>query len=151
MKEARHDCESGPPVLTWKVHLVRQNPRKLILIVPVVFVTLAVCYLFFGSLIVAAAILFLFASSLSDYLFPIIYCVDRRGASARTVLGRTFLEWDRVKKYYISDTGIKLSTLNRPSRLEPYRGVFLRFGENREEVIRAVKGFRDAVGDTAAT
>ena len=133
------------PILAWKVHLVRENPAKVLLIAPVLATSLLVCYVFTHSLVFMAVTFSLLASSLADYLFPVRYEINERGASSRTLLRRTFVEWDRVRKYYLDDHGIKLSTLSRPGRLEAYRGLYLRFGGNRDEVIEAVRRMRDAV------
>lgn len=135
---------SAEPILAWKVHLLRQEPRRVLLIAPVVLASLVVSYILFHSLLFPAVALLLFASALSEYLFPIRFEVTREGASSRTLLGRTTIGWDRVKKYYLDDRGIKLSSLGVTGRLEAYRGVYLRFGGNRDEVIEAVRRMRDA-------
>ena len=138
------EAASSEPIMAWKVHLLREEPSKVLLIAPVVLASLLVSYILFHSLLSPAVALILFACALSDYVFPVRYEITDRGASARTLTGRTFVTWDEVKKYYLDDRGIKLSTLGRPGRLEAYRGVYLRFGGNRDEVIRAVRRMRDA-------
>ena len=135
---------SAELILAWKVHLLREEPSRMLLIAPVVLASLLVSYILFQSLLFPAVALLLFTCALSDYVFPVRYEITDRGASSRSLTGRTFVEWDRVKKYYLDDRGIKLSTLGRPGRLEAYRGVYLRFGGNRDEVIRAVRRMRDA-------
>lgn len=131
------------PVLVWKVHLLCESPRKVLLVIPIVAISLVAGYIFTHSLLVLAVTLFLFVSSLVEYLFPIRYELTSRGASAYTLLGRTTIEWERVRKYYIDDYGIKLSPLASQGRLEPYRGVYLRFGRNRNEVMEVVRRMRD--------
>ena len=133
------------PILVWKVHLIREDPIKVLLIAPVFAVSLLVCYVFTRSPIFMAVTLALLASSLADFLFPVHYEINEQGASRKNLLGRTFVPWDRVKKYYLDDHGIKLSTLPRPGRLEAYRGLYLRFGGDEDEVIEAVRRMRDAV------
>ena len=151
MEKAHQEIELGPakaasaePILTWKVHILRESPGKLLLIGPVVLGSLLVSYTIFQSLLFVAVAASLFVSALAEALFPIRFEISERGASSRTPLGRTYIEWDRVKKYYLDDRGIKLSPLDRPGRLEAYRGVYLRFGRNRDEVIEAVRRMRDA-------
>lgn len=134
---------SAEPILAWKVHLLREEPRKMLLIAPVVSVSLVVGYVFTHSLLLPAVTLFLFMCALSEYLFPVRYQLSETDAAARTLLSRTRVEWDRVRKYYLDDRGIKLSTLGKPGRLEAYRGLYLRFGENREEIIEVVRKIRD--------
>jgi len=131
------------PVLVWKVHLLRESPRKVLLVIPIVAISLVAGYIFTHSLLVLAVTLFLFVSALIEYLFPIRYELTSRGASAYTLLGRTTIEWERVRKYYIDDYGIKLSPLPSQGRLEPYRGVYLRFGRNKNEVMEVVRRMRD--------
>ena len=137
-------ASSAEPVLGWKVHLLREEPAKVLLIAPVVLASLFACYVIFHSILLLAIILLMFASSLAEFLFPIRYEINGCGASARTLLSRTSIEWDRVKRYYLDDRGIKLSPLARPGRLEAYRGIYLRFGSRRDEVTQAVRRMRDA-------
>ena len=150
METAYRESESGSavsaePILTWKVHLVRENPAKVLLIAPVVLASLLTSYIIFHSLLFPAVTLLLFASALAEFVFPIRYEINGRGASSHTLFSRTFIEWNGVRKYYVDDRGIKLSPLKRQSRLEAYRGVYLRFGDRRDEVVEAVRRMRDAV------
>jgi len=151
MQKAREILEAGStkshaePILTWKVHLLREQPLKLLLVIPVAGLSLVASQILLGTLTFGVIALFLIAASLAEYLFPIRFEIDSQGASARTLTARTRIEWSRVKKYYLDDRGIKLSPLARQTRLEAYRGVYLMFGDRRDEVIEAVKEIRDAV------
>jgi len=146
MEKAHPGIESAhaEPILVWRVHLVREHPAKVLLIAPVLFASLLICYVFTHSPIFMAVTLLLLMSSLADFLFPVRYEITEQGASSKTLLARTSVTWDRVRKYYLDDHGIKLSTLPRPGRLEAYRGLYLRFGDNQEEVMEVVRRMRDA-------
>ncbi len=151
MQKAHEILEAGStkshaePILTWKVHLLREQPRKLLLVIPVAAMSLVASHVFFHTFTFGLIAMFLIMASLAEYLFPIRFEIDSQGASARTLTARTRIEWSRVKKYYLDDRGIKLSPLSRQTRLEAYRGVYLMFGDRRDEVIEAVKEIRDAV------
>jgi hypothetical protein len=151
MQKAREILEAGStkshaePILTWKVHLLREQPVKLLLVIPAAALSLVASYVLFRTFTFGLIALFLILASLAEYLFPIRFEIDSQGASARTLTARTRIEWSRVKKYYLDDRGIKLSPLSRQTRLEAYRGVYLMFGNRRDEVIEAVKEIRDAV------
>lgn len=54
----------------------------------------------------------------------------------------TEIKWENVKRCYVDDLGVKLSPLDRASRIEAFRGVYLRFGDNQDAVIEAVKSLR---------
>ena len=131
-------------MLTWTVHLLRGQTRRLPLIgLCGACVLLGGLLLFHNPLLAllpAAALLL----SLSEFLFPIRYTLTHSGAQARQ--GPVVLEiaWRDVKRAWLAPDGIKLSPLARPtSRLEPLRGVFLRFaGSDEATIIAAVRRAR---------
>lgn len=139
------EAVGADPVLAWKVHLLREEPAKVLLVVPAVVLSLLISYAISRSLLLPAVTLFLLTSAFSEYLFPIRYEIGPQGASAKSLFSRNQIAWDRVKKCYLDDDGVKLSPLARPSRLEAYRGVYLRFGDRRDEVIQAVRMMKDGI------
>ena len=130
--------------LTWSVHLVRRQPHRLPKIICVLgLVFLSSIWLFQSfwlAMLPTLAALF----SVSEFMFPIHYTLTAKSAAMRC--GLTFLEiqWSDVRHAYLTDEGIKLSPLRRKnSRMEPLRGVFLRFDEAlREEIITGVTRLR---------
>lgn len=78
-----------------------------------------------------------------DYWLPVRYAVNEKGASVR-YFGAVFeIAWERVKYVTVTPEGVKLSPLPPRSRLEPFRGVYLRFTDNREQVLEAIAFWRD--------
>ncbi len=142
------DRASAEPIMAWQVHLLREQPSKALLIAPVVIASVVLSSVLFRSFVYPAIALVIFLSALSEYLFPIRYEITADGASARTLTGRAFIRWADVKKYYLDDRGVKLSPLSQAGRLEAYRGVYLRFGGNKDEVIETVRRMRDAASST---
>jgi hypothetical protein len=130
------------PILSWTVHLARKQPRKLALIFPIFLLTLFWAYYLVGVFGIAVAFLGLTAA-LADFLFPVHYEITTQRATCRRLLGITEIRWGNVKRCYLDDLGVKLSPLPRLSRLEAYRGVFLRFDGNDSEVIEAVRSVRE--------
>lgn len=81
---------------------------------------------------------FLFGS-LSSFFFPTKYLITEETITIRSVFRKNSVSWDRFKRYYIDKNGIFLSPFTQPSRLENFRGVYIRFGDNRDYVINYVK------------
>jgi hypothetical protein len=135
---------TAEPILTWEVHLLRLNPAKMLVVAPVVAVSTLVAYVLTHSVLLPVATLFLFVSALAEYLFPVRYELTMRSASVYSLFKRATIEWTKVKKCYLDEYGIKLSPLSVPGRLESYRGLYLRFGDNRDEVISTVRRLLDA-------
>ncbi|MHB1456835.1 MAG: hypothetical protein ACYC0V_07965, partial [Armatimonadota bacterium] len=121
-------------ILTWRVHLLRNNPKKLLPVIPVLILSLMICYSMFHSIFYLIVVTMLFIIALADFLFPVRYEITGKSAASLALFSRSRIEWDSVKKYYLDDSGIKLSPFENHTRLEAYRGVYLRFGNNKDEV-----------------
>jgi len=129
-------------VLTWRIHLAKEQPQQLAGILVAMAGMGMLAYVLFQNLIPAIVMAFVFLGSLSDFLLPVTYTLTKKEASASTLVGKQVIAWEKVRKCYLHEDGIKLSPLGRKSRLEAYRGVFLRFNGNQEELIEAVRKLR---------
>lgn len=149
MPIAVSNTASAEPILSWSVHLARRYPAKAIISLAFVAAATAVGCALAGpyvALVVAAALV----ASLSDFLFPVKYLVTPDGASCRMLLKSSEIKWANVKRCYVDALGVKLSPLDRVSKVEAFRGVYLRFGNNQDEVIETVKSLRDAENERHA-
>jgi len=132
--------------------MVRQRPKQAIIAATVILLVMAwgvIVFSFNGPghfrLSVIPSLVFgvVLVAALSELFFPIHYRLTPTGAYRRNFLSATQIEWRHVRKCYLAPDGIKLSPLRRQTRLEAFRGVFLRFGNgNSEEVMAAVKRLR---------
>jgi hypothetical protein len=127
----------------WRVHLMLGNARKSAAVVAACVLALVLAYVAFGIWLTILGALMLFGS-LSDWFLPVTYRLTTRGASYTNFVFRRRIAWDDVRSTYASDFGVKLSPFSRPTRLDRFRGIILRFaaGEGpggRDEVIRIVK------------
>ena len=89
--------------------------------------------------LVAVAVIF---ASTTELFLPIRYSLDRNGATSRCGMSVNQIEWERVQRMIETDDGIKLSPFSAPSRLEAFRGVYLRFAGNRDEILAKLREFR---------
>jgi len=138
-------------VLTWTVHLLRGQTSRLPRIALCALLVLAGGLLVFHSPALALALALALLLSLSEFLFPVRYTLTRCGAQARQGPAVQEIAWQDVKHAYLTPDGIKLSPLaKKNARLEPLRGVVLRFSnnpENQEAVAAAVRRAREARTD----
>jgi len=128
-------------ILTWTVHLARIQPAKTAVSVAFVCAATAAGWVLVGpfvAVLVAAALI----ASLADFLLPVHYVISRDKALAKMIGRVSEIKWQDVKRCYLDDSGVKLSPLDRVSRLEAFRGVYLRFAGNEDEVIETVKALR---------
>lgn len=137
--------------LTWTVHLLRGRAGRLPRIAGcTLFVLLCGLLLFHNPLLALLPTLALLLS-LAEFLFPVRYTLTGDYARARQGLMTLEIAWPDVRHAYHAPDGIKLSPLKSyNSRLEPLRGVFLRFGDNEADVVAVVQRLlRQEAGDHA--
>ena len=127
--------------MSWTVHLAPRYPGKLMFVLGAAGLATFCGWLAIGP-VGALAALVLVTGSLTEFLFPVKYALSINGATSRALFKTTHIPWSRVKRCYLDDFGVKLSTLETPSRLEAYRGLYLRFGDNKDQVIETIKSLR---------
>jgi len=88
----------------------------------------------------------LLVAAISDFLFPVRYVMDEEGVWARGLVMRRRMAWAQVRRVARDELGVKLSPLARPSRLEAYRGIYLWFADNADEVMEFIARHTEAVG-----
>lgn len=125
--------------LRWRsLPLVDDYPRSLVLIATVAAVCTGAHFAFGGVVYALLAAAFL-AVSLRSYFLPTWVELDEAGVRLR-FLGRTrAVAWDEVRRVDVHREGVHLSPFPEPSRLDSFRGTFVRFAGNAEEVERFVR------------
>ncbi|GIV21392.1 MAG: hypothetical protein KatS3mg023_3143 [Armatimonadota bacterium] len=130
--------------LRWRVHLLREQPQKAWLAGAIMLLASALVGVAFRSAGMGLLALLLLWLATRDYWLPVHYAVDEQGARVR-YLGAGFdIAWERVKYVTVTPDGVKLSPLPPRSRLEPFRGVYLRFAGNRDQVLEAIAFWRES-------
>lgn len=143
------------PFLVWRTHPFVEHPVRSAGLVAFLAALLFLTFTQYGpaTSLLAAALL---AASLAPYLFPTRYELNDEGVRQSMGLYRVHRRWEEFRNFYWDDVGVKLSTFSRRSRLEPYRGLFVRFakdagtGGNREEVLAVVRRHIARPEETAA-
>ena len=136
----------GP--LCWEVHPLRQEKasKSLSLIVIVATVSWSTAYSFghFGYGLLSLCVLVL---SMAHYFFPSRYKLDEIGVS-RDILGRqTRRVWTEFRRVDTRSNGLFLSPFARPSRLDSFRGFFLPFHAEGDQVVYYVQQHVDLRAD----
>ncbi len=123
----------------WRSHpLVDDYPRSLALVAIVIAVCVGV-WISFDSLVLAALSAAVLVGSLARYFAPTHYELNDAGISVRFLGHVRRVAWGDVRRHWVAREGVELSPFARPSRLESFRGTFLRFAGNRDEVVSFVE------------
>jgi hypothetical protein len=117
-------------LLEWTVHHLREHPYRAVVALASLLLVASLGWFLFDSWMVAAAGFFMLLSASAEFLFPIRHRLTERGALVTYGAARLEIEWLAVKRILVGERGIKLSPLASPGRLDPFRGVLLRFDES---------------------
>lgn len=124
-------------VLEWEVDLGATMPKKRI---PVVIVALFA--LSYGALVIHPVIgLIGFLAvifSTAELFLPLKYRLDETEARVKCGLSVTAIRWENVKRLIDMPDGIRLSPLATAGRLDAFRGVYVRFGSERERILAKI-------------
>lgn len=125
--------------LEWVCHPAKKNPRVTVLVTVFLLVLIGLVYyatssVWFGVL----AVLILFGS-LTSYFFPTRYKFTEDAIFVKTTTQNLQKKWSQYRSYYVDKNGVLLSPFVRPSRLENFRGIYIKFWFNKDEVVAFVK------------
>lgn len=140
--QSQRTSEEGS--IEWICHPAKRNLRTTILVTAFLMVVVAVVYfaassVWFGIL----AFIFLFGS-LASFYFPTRYKMSEKEIVIKTKAQTLVKKWSQYRTYYPDKNGVLLSPFARKTRLENFRGTYIRFESNREEVVNFVKRCMDA-------
>jgi hypothetical protein len=142
-QEERNDAAMMPTddparvLYRWRSHPVRAGGRRLKIAVAALIVVPVGLYLLYGPFfgILALAIL---GFSLFPYFLPTDYVLYVGGLESVFLGVHRRFTWEQFRSYYPDKHGVLLSPFVRPSRLENFRGLYLRFGEQPADVMAIV-------------
>jgi hypothetical protein len=128
-----------PPQYVWVVHPLFDSPKKSVFLVFFLICLLVGIQFLFGSLgITLLSIVFLFGS-LRQYFLPFRYEVYNNQITVSSFLSKQDRAWNEFRSYYVDQHGILLSPFPKPSRLENFRGIYVRFGLDRSMVLDLIQ------------
>lgn len=125
--------------LVWTVHPGRRKLKTAIAVALFVVTIVALIFLVTSSLWMTLLALVILYASLAKFYFPTKYTLSESGIVIKTTTQTLQKEWSLYRSCYADKNGILLSPFVEPSRLENFRGLFVMFDGNRDEVTAFVK------------
>lgn len=121
--------------LSWISHPAKEEPRRNWIVVFFLLLTVAALWIATRSgYWVALGVIFLLVA-IRQWFIPTTYRLDEIGAEIRFLFYRRQKNWADIKRLSSDRKGVLLSPFPFPSRLESFRGLYLRFSGNRAEVL----------------
>ncbi|MBL8067994.1 MAG: hypothetical protein JNM28_06070 [Armatimonadetes bacterium] len=133
--------------MAWSVSIGEGHPRKRAALAVVTLAAGVFGFAFLGmwGLLISLAAVFV---STAEYWLPIRFRLDEAGAESKIGLSTNLLRWGDLKRLIHTADGVRLSPLPSPSRLDEFRGVYLRFAGNREEVLAKIAELSERYGNS---
>jgi len=132
-------------MLQWRSFPLKEEPFRALLVLSISALFLYIAYdwteMWF-LVMLCGGVLFL---SLRRFFLPTVYRLDEEGVTIITGGWESRRRWSEFKNAYFHKIGVHLSPFERPSWLDSFRGLFLRYSGNGEEVERFVRERLEAV------
>jgi len=129
--------DPGQLLLKWRSHPVRKGGKRLwIVIGALVLFPVGLTFLygpFYGVLA-----LVILGGSMAAYFLPTDYAFYAGGIESKFLGVHRRFTWGQFRSFYRDRNGVLLSPFPQPSRLENFRGVYLRFDGCAEQVMAIV-------------
>lgn len=125
-------------LLRWRYHPVREGGWRLVAVSACLIGIPALVGWLYGPFFILLALAIL-GASLGIYFLPTDYTLYVGGLETRFIGVTRRFTWSQFRSYYPDRNGVLLSPFPKPSRLENFRGLFVRFHGNREAVMAVVR------------
>jgi uracil-DNA glycosylase len=121
--------------MAWVCHPAKRNYRTTGLVALFIVILVIVVYYATYSIWFSILAFIILAGSLAGFFLPTRYTLSDDEIVVKTTMQTVRKKWAQFRSYYPDKNGVLLSPFPRPSRLENFRGVYLRFWYNRDDVV----------------
>jgi energy-coupling factor transporter transmembrane protein EcfT len=121
--------------LQWKSHPARERPLATLFVVIFILIIFYFVYDISDNFLMVVMAFFIFLLALTTFFFPTTYTVDERKVTIKYLFTLKERNISAFRSVYPGQRGILLSPFMVPTRLENFRGFYLRYGkDNKEEI-----------------
>lgn len=128
-----------PILLSWSTHPAKARPWVTVVVsIFLLVLALSVYLLTLSAIFTVIAALVLYGS-LTQYFTKTTFEFSETKVRVKYVVNKIEKEWKQYRSYYPDKNGVLLSPFPNPSRLENFRGLYVRFSGNKEQVMEIVR------------
>ena len=129
----------APTPFSWRVHPLVENWRTSLFLGGGLTLLLLGIYWGFQSIYLAGLSAIFLLGSLYKYFLPFHYHCETDKLIITSCGYKLERPWETFRSFYVDANGVLLSPFARPTRLENFRGVYVRFGTHPpEEVVNFI-------------
>ncbi len=127
------------PSLVWSSHPAKKNVWVSIGVIAFLIAVWLIVYWTSSNPILLGISVVIMLGSMSSFFLPTQYLLGNDKVRIKFFFTVREKKWDMFRSYYVDKNGVLLSPFERPSRLENFRGLYIRFNQNRDLVVEFVK------------
>ncbi|MBU1319713.1 MAG: hypothetical protein KKG33_15080 [candidate division Zixibacteria bacterium] len=128
------------PIIAWSIHPAKQRLWVTAAVIVFILIIAIGIYSWTVSALFTALATMILIGSLSGYFFPTSYKFYDDQVVVKYTITSIKKEWSQYRSYYKDKSGVLLSPFTQRSRLENFRGIYIRFGDcDRERVMEFIK------------
>ena len=124
-----------PNEISWCVHPFVENWKRTIFLLLFLSSILVILYIGFQSIVIVFFSALLLIGPLYKYFLPFHYHCTHDSMVVKACCYNIERPWTSFRSNYIDKNGILLSPFSKPTRLENFRGIYIRFGKHPPEEI----------------
>lgn len=126
--------------ISWRVHPLVENWKRSVFLLLFLSFILAVIYFGFQSIFIVLLSAVFLIGSLYKYFLPFQYHCSIESLIVSACCYKLERPWSTFRSYYVDKNGVLLSPFAKPTRLENFRGVYVRFGNHpSEEIVNYIR------------
>ncbi|TET77563.1 MAG: hypothetical protein E3J41_06690 [Candidatus Cloacimonadota bacterium] len=115
------------------------------IVIPIIVWTLILLFWGVGWFILS---LILVGCSILPYFLPTRYILTRDTIVVKSFFTKQKKRWEDYRSFYVDKNGVLLSPFKKHSRLENFRGIYIRFHKNNDEVVKFIKDIMEKENET---
>lgn len=127
------------PELIWSHWPAKQRPLVTALVLALFLLMWLACYSWLKNIFITSLLMLAVFIYLAEFFFPTKFGIDSKKVWKKIFIINIEKKWSNLRSYYTDKRGVLISPFTRPSRLETFRGIYLRFDqEKREEILSLI-------------
>ncbi len=131
--------DDSAAIYEYVCHPARRNLTITVLTTLFLLICVILVWLISFSLFMVALALLILFGALAGFYFPTRYIFYDDRIVIKTMIQALPKRWAQFRSYYPDRNGVLLSPFGRPTRMENFRGTYVKFERNRERVMEIVR------------
>ncbi len=126
------------PLYSYTCHPAKRNKYVTFLVTLFCLVLMVMVWMIAQSVLLTGLGVLILFGSLAPFYMPTHYSFFDDGFAAKTTAQTIAKQWSQYRSYYPDKNGVLLSPFTQPSRLENFRGYYIKFSANKEKVMEII-------------